>query len=165
MSNTISTLYGIADYSWLTEADTKFNPKGIYHVDLKVSKENAEPEIKTINDTISRKIAEIYKAKPGTKEIKRAPVPYEKQEDGTYIFKIKSQFQPKLWDRNQKELGADVAVWKGSTLWVQFKLGSYDQNIGVGCTLYLQSVQIDNLVQGSSQNGACPFPKREGVTA
>ncbi len=34
----IRTLHGIAEFCWLTEADTKFNPKGIYHVDLRVKK-------------------------------------------------------------------------------------------------------------------------------
>ena len=47
-------------------------------------------------------------------------------------------------------------------MWVQFKLNPYDTTVGIGCSLYMYNIQIDNLVQGSSQNGACPFPKRDG---
>jgi|TARA_Y100000310_G_C20674025_1_gene811857 hypothetical protein len=154
-------LYGKAEYCWLTEKDTKFDPKGIYHVDLRVKKEDAEPEIKAINLAISKEIAEEHKKAPGkTGLMKRAPLPFEKQEDGSFIFKIKSQYKPKLWDRYKKELNADTYIWRESTMWVQYKLNAYSQTIGTGCTLYLQHVQIDKLVEGSSQNGACPFPER-----
>ena len=158
----IKTLYGVAEFCWLTEADTKFNPKGVYHVDLKVSKLNAEPIVKAINEVISKKIADDFKVNKKAGETKRAPLPFSKQTDGTYIFKIKSQFKPKLWDKNQKELSPDIQVWKDSSMWVQLKLQPYDQSIGLGCSLYLQNVQIDNLVTGSSQNGVCSFPKRNG---
>ena len=51
-------------------------------------------------------------------------------------------------------------------MWVNYKASGYNKSIGLGCTLYIQGVQIDNLVQGSTgANGACPFPKREEVTA
>ena len=28
MTNDLRTLYGVAEFSWLTEKDTKFNPEG-----------------------------------------------------------------------------------------------------------------------------------------
>ena len=43
------------------------------------------------------------------------------------------------------------------------KLNGYDQTIGVGCSLYLLSVQVVDLVKGSSQNETCPFPKVESA--
>ena len=46
---------------------------------------------------------------------------------------------------------------------VRYKLNPYNLPIGVGCTLYLQDVQIVNLIKGSSQNGASPFKKIEGM--
>ena len=164
MTNDTRTLYGKAEYCWLTEADTKFNPKGTYHVDLLVKKEDADPEIKVINQAISKKIAEEHKKGTikTTAPLKRAPLPFEKQEDGSFIFKIKSQYKPKLWNKNQKELDPGIYVFKDSTMWVKYKLNPYNQNIGLGCTLYLQNAQIDNLVQGTGgSNGSCPYPKRE----
>jgi|TARA_Y100000296_G_scaffold74782_1_gene93707 hypothetical protein len=164
-TNNIRTLHGIAEFCWLTEADTKFNPKGIYHVDLRVKKEDADPEVKAINEAISKEIAEEHKKTPGkTGLMKRAPLPFEKQSDGSVIFKIKSQYKPKIWDRNKKELSSDTSVWKDSTMWVRYKTNAYNQSIGIGCTLYLQCVQIDNLVEGSGGvNGSCPFPERGSV--
>ena len=47
------------------------------------------------------KIAEIYKAKPGTKQIKRAQLPY-KEEDGKVVIKFKSKFRPKAFDKDNK---------------------------------------------------------------
>ena len=34
---------GVAKYPWLTKADTKFNPDGVYKTDLLISSEEAEP--------------------------------------------------------------------------------------------------------------------------
>ena len=46
-------------------------------------------------------------------------------------------------------------------MWINYKAQGYNKSIGLGCTLYIQSVQIDELVQGNSgANGSCPFPKR-----
>ena len=162
ISTIIKTLFGMAEFVYLNEPDTEFKKEGVYKVDLKVSKLNAEPVIKVINEAISKKIADAFKETKKVGETKRAPLPFSKQTDGTYTFRIKSQFKPKLWDKDQKALGPDIQVWKDSTMWVQFKLNPYNTTLGVGCALYLQNVQIDNLVQGSSQNGACPFPKRAG---
>jgi hypothetical protein len=48
-------------------------------------------------------------------------------------------------------------------MWAHYKITPYNKNMGIGATLYLQDVQIDNLVKGSgSGNGSCSFPKREG---
>ena len=100
-----------------------------------------------------------------TTPLKRAPKPYKDLGD-VVTFKLHSKFKPKVWDKNQKEIGEDVAIWKGSTMWINYKASGYNKSIGLGCTLYIQGVQIDNLVQGSAgANGACPFPKREEVTA
>ena len=152
----------MAEFVYFNKPDTKFDREGVYKVDLKVSKLNAEPVVKAINEVISKKIADTFKETKKAGETKRAPLPFSKQTDGTYTFRIKSQFKPKLWDKDQKELGPDIQVWKDSTMWVRFKLNPYKTSLGIGCALYLQNAQIDKLVQGSSQNGTCPFPKRAG---
>ena len=164
MISDIRTLYGKAEYCWITEPDTKFDPQGKYHIDLLVKKAEAEQVVKVINDAIGKKIADNFKSKTGGKveQVKRAPLPFEKKEDGSYIFKIKSKFKPKVWDKDRKELDPNTYIWKDTTMWVQFKLNPYDTTVGIGCSLYMNNIQVDNLVQGSSQNGACPFPKRDG---
>ena len=84
------TPIGMTKFVYVSEADKQFDSEGIFHVSLVLTKEEAQPEIKAINEEISKKIAEIYKAKPGTKQIKRAQLPY-KEEDGKVVIKFKSK--------------------------------------------------------------------------
>jgi len=166
MSNeTLKTIHGKANFCYLSSQDTAFG-KNDYHVTLEISKEKAQEHIKAIQGIISKEVAEQHKLTPNqTAPLTRAPEPY-KDEGETITFKFHSKFKPKIWDRNQKEIGADVNIYKDSTMWVNYKASGYNKSIGLGCTLYIQSVQIDKLVEGSAgANGACPFPKRsEGVT-
>ena len=165
MSNEIlKRIYGKAKFCYLTSPDEAFG-SGSYKVTLEVTKANASEHIKALQEIISKEIAEQHKLKPSqTTPLKRANLPYV--EDGEVVaFKFHSKFKPKLWDRNQKEIGLDVAVYKSSTMWIDYKASGYNKSVGLGVTLYIQGVQIDNLVQGTSGNGSCPFPKREGATA
>ena len=165
MSNEIlKRIHGKAKFCYLTSPDEAFGSND-YKVTLEVTKADASEHIKAIEGLISKEVAEQHKLTPNKTElIKRANKPY--QDYGEIItFKLHSKFKPKLWDKNQKEIGPDVAVWKDSTMWIDYKASGYNKSVGLGCTLYIQSVQIDNLVQGSEgANGVCPFPKREGVT-
>ena len=69
MSEYRTTPIGIGKYVYTNDPDTQFDKEGIFHISLELTKEEAQPEIKAINEVISKKIAEIYKAKPGTKQI------------------------------------------------------------------------------------------------
>ena len=161
MSNeTLKTIYGKSTFCYLSSPDTAFG-KNDYHVTLELSKEDAQVHIKIIEGIISKEVAEQHKLTPNkTSPLTRAPKPY-KDLGEVVTFKLHSKFKPKVWNKDQKEIGEDVAIWKGSTLWVNYKASGYNKSIGLGCTLYLQSVQIDDLVQGSEgANGACPFPRR-----
>ena len=156
------TPIGKSKFVYISEPDTQFDTNGIYHCSVEFNKEDAKPETKAIHDEIAKVIAKKHKAKPGVKEIKRAPLPY-KEEGGKIVIKFKSKFKPTVFDKDQNELAPDVAVWKDSTMRIKYKLNGYDQTVGVGCSLYLLSVQVVDLVKGSSQNGKCPFPKVESV--
>jgi len=158
-----TTPIGTSIYCWLSQADTEFNPNGVYHVEVQFNKEEVQEDKTAVNRAIAKMVAEHHKSHPNqTGQIKRAPLPYK--ENGEKItFKFKSKFKPRLWDKEQKEIGSDISVWKGSTMKVRYKLNPYNQNIGVGCTLYIQDVQIKDLIKASGgDNGACPFPKIEG---
>ena len=157
---TLKTIYGKANFVYLTSADTQFG-KNDYHVTLEVSKDKAQEHIKVIEEIISKEVSEQHKLTPNqTSPLTRAPKPY-KDEGDVVTFKIHSKFKPKIWDKKRKELGEDVAVWKDTTMWVKYKASGYNKSIGLGCTLYIQSVQIDELVQGTENaNGSCPFPER-----
>ena len=172
MSNEIlKRIYGKAKFCYLSSPDEAFGP-GSYKVTLEVTKADASEHIKALQEIISKEVAEQHKLTPNqTTPLKRANLPYvEDVREGpinsnVVAFKFHSKFKPKLWDRNQKEIGPDVAVWKDSTMWIDYKAQGYNKSVGLGVTLYIQGVQIDELVQGSAGgNGSCPFPKREGAT-
>lgn len=156
------TPVGKSKFVYISEPDTQFDSRGIYHCSVAFEKKEGELEKKAINDVISKKIAEAHKARPGTKEVKRAPLPF-KEEDGKIVIKFKSKFKPTIFDRDQNELSPDIAVWKDSTMRIRYELNGYDQTVGVGCSLYLLSVQVVDLVKGSSQNGKCQFSKVESA--
>ena len=46
-------------------------------------------------------------------------------------------------------------------MWITYKAQGYNKSMGIGCTLYIQHGQIDELVTGGSQN--CPYPNRDEV--
>ena len=164
MSNEIlKTIYGKAKFCYLTSPDEAFGP-GAYKVTLEVSKADASEHTEALQKIISKEVAEQHKLKPNqTSPLTRANLPYQDYGD-VVTFKLHSKFKPKLWDKNQKELGEEVAVWKDTTMWVSYKAQGYNKSVGLGVTLYIQSVQIDELIQGTSGgNGSCPFPKREAI--
>ena len=165
MSNEIlKRIHGKAKFCYLTSPDEAFGSND-YKVTLEVTKADASEHIKAIEGVISKEVAEQHKLTPNnTAPLNRANKPYQDYGD-IITFKLHSKFKPKLWDKNQKEIGSDVAVWRDSTMWIDYKAQGYNKSVGLGVTLYIQSVQIDNLVQGTTGNGSCPFPKREGVTA
>ena len=157
------TPIGMTKFVYVSEADKQFDSEGIFHVSLVLTKEEAQPEIKAINEEISKKIAEIYKAKPGTKQIKRAQLPY-KEEDGKVVIKFKSKFRPKAFDKDNKAIPPTTLVYKGSTMRVKYKLNAYDQSIGVGCSLYLLSFQVAKLVEGVSEVESPFTPIKDNVS-
>ena len=160
-----TTPIGTSEFCWLTEPDMAFNKndgKGEYQCSVVFTKAEGQEDKKAINGAIAKLVADVLKQTPVVKNLKRAPLPYREEGD-KITFKFRSKFKPKLWDREAKELGADISVWKGSTMKVRYKLKPYNLSIGVGCALYLQDVQIVSLIKGSPQNGASPFKKIESA--
>ena len=158
------TIYGKAQYCYLSQPDTGFG-KEEYHVTLELPKDKAQEHIKVIEGIISKEIAEEHKARPSTKQLKRAPLPYKV--DGDLVtFKVHSKYKPKLWSKKRQELGPDVYVWKDSTMWVNYEPRGYNKSIGIGCTLYMGGHgQKDNLVEGTGEGtGTFPYPDRDPMT-
>ena len=157
----LKRIHGKAKFCYLTSPDEAFG-SGEYKVTLEVSLADASEHIKTLQEIIKKEVAEEHKIRPNqTAPLKRANLPYVNTGDAV-TFKFHSKFKPKLWGRDQKEIGPEVAVWKDSTMWIDYKASGYNKSVGLGVTLYIQSVQIDELVQGTAGgNGSCPYPNRD----
>ena len=133
-------------------------------------------ELVTLIDKHVDKALTEEKKKGKKKELKKASLPYKK-EDNKYIFKFKMKAKgtnsrtgeaftqrPAIFDNELKPLSKDLTVWGGSTLRVSFFPREwYTPLLGAGCSLRMKSVQVKNLVEGSSMNGSSQgFEKVEG---
>ena len=160
MNNTVTknekqlSIYGTAEFVFLNTRDNAFSEPGEYKVTLKVPKAKSGELIRDINEIITRELM------TNGKRTGEARKPYVVKGD-VVEFKMHSQFKPVLWDKDQNKLDETINVWKESTMWVNCKASGYTNGMNTGATLLMGSVQIDNLVEGASQNAdTCPFPKR-----
>ena len=160
MSTLSNTIYGRAKFSYLSDGDEAFG-KIKYHVVLEVSKKNAQEHIEAIKKIILNEKVEAGKVNPNqTTEFKKANSCYNDLGD-IVEFKLHSNFKPKMFDRKGKPLGEDVKIWKDSTMWITYKSQGYNKSMGIGCTLYIQHGQIDNLVTGPVGGESSPYPDRD----
>ena len=45
-------------------------------------------------------------------------------------------------------------------MFITYKAQGYNKSMGIGCTLYIQHGQIDNLITGAGADGS-PYPDRD----
>jgi hypothetical protein len=145
------TPLGTAKFPWLTKADTKFNPDGVYKTDLILSSDEAKP----IATALKEHFAKHY---PKTK----GKMPYAKEKDadgketGDYVFKFKTKNKPALFDGAGKPI-QNVNVFGGSKIIVSATAAPYSTGGNTGVTLYLNAVQVVELVSGDSNGGQQSF--------
>ena len=162
MTNFINKIYGKAKFSYLSDGDEAFG-KTKFHVVLEVSKENAKEHIETVKKIITNEVVEAGKTKPNqTTEFKKANSCYNDLGE-TVEFKLHSNFKPKMYDRKGKPLGEDVKIWKDSTMFITYKAQGYNKSMGIGCTLYIQHGQIEDLVTGPVGGESSPYPDLDQV--
>tara|TARA_R100000664_G_C2756610_1_gene144562 strand:- start:1718 stop:2269 length:552 start_codon:yes stop_codon:yes gene_type:complete len=140
----ITTPLGIAKWPWLTKADTKFNADGVYKTDLLLS----SGETKSIAGQLKAFYERHFPNKKGK-------MPYKKEVDdtgketGNYIFKFKSKNKPAVFDASGKPM-QDVNVFGGSKIKVSATASPYNAAGNQGVTLYLNAVQVIDLVTGET---------------
>lgn len=137
MAKTIkfTTPKGIARYPHITEKDTGHQySSGKYDTQIILTKENAAALVK--------QLTEIAKEE----RIKDPKMPWKVDEDGNYVFKAKSEYQPALIDARGKKLEkvpAGLRIRGGSTIRIAGAVNVYDK----GLSLWLNQVQIIELVE------------------
>jgi hypothetical protein len=141
---------GVAQYPWLTKADTKFNAEGVFKVSLAVPK----AEAKDFADNIKQAFVDEF----GQSKMAKAHLPFKEDEEGNVVFSFKSKIKPRLFDSQGKPITGDVAVGGGSVIKVSGAFGPYNKGANMGVALYLNAVQIIKLVEVSSS----PFGAEEG---
>ena len=167
---------GIARYPWLNYPDDQYSKPGDYKLGLILTKEQAAPLIKKIQDTISK-----AKELANGKKTKAAALPYREELDdqdqptGNLVFNFKQKSKINLKDGTQADMKPMVVdakgrrltneqIWGGTKCKVSALLIPYFMaGNGYGCSLRLKAVQIIDLVSGKDGDmGKHGFKEEKG---
>lgn len=172
-------------YPWLTKADTRFNPEGVYSCGLSMAADEAESFIKKLDDLLEKTYQDAVKAaKPQDKnklsKEEAWSVVYDSDGNETDRVSIKTKLKatitakdgttytqaPKLFDSKGQPLPAKISPYGGtigklSVEAVPYTMASTKK---VGISLRLKAAQVINLVQGGGGGDADSygFGKEDG---
>ena len=149
---------GTLSWPWIGKPDTRYNPEGVYKSDFIINEEQAKP--------LMALCEEVFVAEFGAAKLKKARMPFEEEVDeagnptGNIKFKFKSSRQPKLYDAKGKQIARTIQVASGTLAKVATALKPYATGINTGVTMYLNDVQILELVEFGG--GGTKFKAEEG---
>lgn len=169
---------GIAMYPWLNKPDTKFDPDGLYHVNLKFEKET--PELDFLLKDLEKMLDDYYQAACDNpkyakfkSKIQKADI-FEEDDEGCKVLKfkqkaviksVKGTFNAKIALFDSKGKPSKDTVGGGSQIKVCFSAIPYfvPSTKTVGLTLRPVAVQIISLqsINGSSAE-SYGFKSEEG---
>jgi hypothetical protein len=148
----IITPKGILSWPYIAKPDTRYNPDGVYKTSLIVSAADAATLIETCK--------EVFTAEYGTSKLAKANMPYEvNDESGEVTFKFKSKRQPKIYDAKGNAINKIPQIASGTLAKVATAMNPYQTGINTGVSLYLNDVQILELVE---YGGGAKFSAEEG---
>uniref|UniRef100_A0A6M3JLM1 Single-stranded DNA-binding protein n=1 Tax=viral metagenome TaxID=1070528 RepID=A0A6M3JLM1_9ZZZZ len=125
---------GIARYPYLSRPDTKFDTEGKYKVDLEL-----HPDVQEAKDFLAKLKGRLSKEFPKP--------PYAALPEGNkFVVRFASSYKPKMFDVYGKRFPEDVIIGAGSVIRVAYTENFY-KGFGGGINLYLQAVQVINLVE------------------
>ena len=171
MQNIMVTPKGSLVYPHLTNPDTKFDKDGLYKTQLLIKDEDAAQELV---DELTEMFEAYVMTQPANKRNKKAKMPFQKSEDGGWIFTFKCRAKGIRQDGttwSQKPLIVDAkrqpfsgsSIWGGSEAKVSFTPFMYNvAAVGLGITLRLKAAQILNLVEGGDSAQSYGFSEEEG---
>ena len=125
---------GTVLYAHVDKPDTRFNKEGSYTLDLACDPNE--------NKQLEEFCSEIRALKPEKAE----NVPWSMNEENQLVIKFKSSYAPKMFDTNNNEIEVgESKLGRGSKVKVSCVPNVYDA-FGGGVNLYLNAVQILELV-------------------
>ncbi len=151
----ITTPKGVAMYPWLNKPDTKWSTEGVYKLSLAVPNDDKECI------ELCEKIREAFVDEFGNKKLAKAIFPFKDDGEGNIVFSFKSKKQPRLFNAKGQPLKntEDLKVGGGTIAKVAASINPYDKGINTGVSLYLNAVQIIELVEFGSKS---MFGEEEG---
>lgn len=170
------TPVGVAEYPWLNKPDTKFDPQGVFRVNLILDPNECEDFLATLDNMVDAKYEqakkEVAKKKPQdvSKIIRKEPYEPEFDSEGNETGLVKLKFKmnhiintkqgemvltPDIFDSQGAKIDIDsVNIYSGSKLRINFSPSDYymASTKMAGVSLRLNAVQIIELVSGKGGN-------------
>ena len=143
---------GTASWPWLNKPDVRFDPDGIYHVKLIMSKGDAK-KVQGIVDPLMN---------GGKHNPVKAELNDVGEDTGNYVvqFKMKSHVKTRKGEFDQKPVildkegnRIDAIVGAGTKMKVDYQAIPFDQG-GGGVTMRLQKVRVLDLVEYEGGSGS-----------
>lgn len=170
-------------YPKLIEAETRFNPEGVYKVTALIDSQDAGPVSEQLDGLLARH-KDYLKQQAPTQKFKLADLPWGFEEvDGTPYLLVKTKMKasgvdrdgrrwtsvPALFDAKGKPVTDREALrgmWSGTVGRISFEAQPfYQAAIGAGITLRLKAVQVINLVEGGGTADSYGFDEADGWEA
>ena len=129
---------GEALYPYVDRPDNRFDPEGVFRVDLVV-----DPAVKEHKDFLNF----LYKhtPKPGKPPYKKHIDPETGEETPFFVVHFKSKFKPKVFDAKGNLIEGESNLGMGSKIKVSYSMNEYT-GFGGGLNLYLRAIQIIELI-------------------
>ena len=141
---------GKASWPKLFTPDTRFNPEGVYQTGLVLSPEDAAE--------FQEKVKEAFVEEYGKGKLDKALMPWKLDDEGNVVLNFKSKHKPMIVDSLGKAIKGEMNVGGGSVIKVGTGINPWAIAGKMGVTLYLNAVQIIDLVEHNNS----PFGKEEG---
>lgn len=160
----VTTPVGTLQYPSLIEADTRFNPEGMFKTNIVIPAGDAADKFEEVLENARLSAIEDEKAKSGGKKIKvNTSVPFERDDSNNLVVKAKLparvetktgkswQQRPALFDSKGQKLVTDgMRVGSGTRARVSIEIAPYNvPATGAGISLRLRGVQIIELREPS----------------
>ena len=184
MAKNLQIAKGKALWAKIFEPDTKFDPNGIYSIDLIIPETEAQELCEYLDSVVQKRFDEEVKEYPKKKATLSTKLPYEIDfdEDGNetgnlkFRFKLKAKGQtrdgreyeqkPVVVDAKRKPMTTETAIGNGSIVKVAYEPIPYvmASTKQVGVSLRLKAVQIIDLVEYGG-GAASVFDDEDGYEA
>lgn len=136
---------GVLSWPYIAKPDTRYNPEGVYKTSIVVSAAEAAP----LMELCKTQFVEEY----GQAKLAKANMPFEvNEESGEVTFKFKSKRQPTVYDAKGKVIKNVPQISSGTIAKVATAINPYATGINVGVSLYLNDVQVIELVEYGKGN-------------
>jgi hypothetical protein len=148
---------GTLSWPWISKPDTRYVAEGVYKTSFILNDVESKP--------LMTACEEAFVAEYGAAKLKKANMPFDDELDangnptGNIIFKFKSKRQPKLYDSKGKVIAKVLQVASGTTAKIATALNPYATGVNTGVSLYLNDIQILELVEF---NAGAKFTAEEG---